>query len=187
CREIGLDYLGCDVDPEGPADLKNRGFESVVADVSDTDVFVELLRTQIGGRKVAAFFLLDVLEHLVTGEQLITALTATAAEHDETRLVMSVPNVAHYELAAKLLMGRFDVTPSGLLDDTHVVFYTSRRLEEVMRRAGWLEIARDDYIMYESDQRFPPEAAMLAPVTPLRQFLAGIRQAADEFTFVNQF
>ncbi|MCL5446444.1 MAG: glycosyltransferase family 2 protein [Actinobacteria bacterium] len=193
CREIGLDYLGCDVDPEGLVDLSNRGFETASIDVSDARSFVESLHTQVKGRKVAAFFLLDVLEHLVTGEQLLMALATLAAAGPETttyhgaRLVMSVPNVAHYELAAKLLMGRFDVTPSGLLDDTHVVFYTGWRLEEVTRRAGWMEVARDDFVMYESDQRFPPEAAMLAPFTPLRRFLAGIRQTADGFAFVNQF
>ncbi len=187
CRELGFGYLGCDLYPEGLKNLEQRGFETMIADISDINTFVDTLKKQVGSRKIAAFFMLDVLEHLVNGDKLVTALSSLAREYGDTRIVMSVPNIAHYELSAKLLMGRFDVTPTGLLDKTHVVFYTNERLTTTMNAASWKEIARDDYIMYESDQRFPGLAAPLAPLTPLRMFLVNIRDSIDDFSFVNQF
>ena len=187
CRQLGFTYLGCDLLPEGLDNLKHRGFESMIVDISDIDTFASALKQQIGSRKVAAFFMLDVLEHLVNGDKLVAALSILAKECGGAHIIMSVPNIAHYELAAKLLMGRFDVTPTGLLDQTHVIFYTSERLTATMNAAGWKEVAKDDYIMYESDQRFPALAAPLAPNTPLREFLVNIRDTADDYAFINQF
>ncbi len=187
CREGGFGYAGFDVSEAGLTSLRQRGFEAYEADASNVASFAALIRQNVGNRPVAAILLLDVLEHLVNGDALITELSAFAMSAGSPILVMSVPNVTHFDLASKQLMGRFDVTPTGLLDETHVVFYTDRRLREVTRLAGWHEIGSNDHVMYESDQFFPPDAPHLAPGTPLNSFLRRLRELADDFAFVNQF
>lgn len=85
----------------------------------------------------------DVLEHLRdpahTLAQLITLLSPRG------RLVASVPNVGHAGIIAALLGGRFDYTPTGLLDETHLRFFTWDSLERMLNNAG-LEVARRETV-----------------------------------------
>ena len=102
-------------------------------------------------------------------------------------LVVSIPNATHIDIASKLLIGRFDYTPTGLLDETHVVFYSPGHLQKVMDRAGWVEVGRNDFELSQSDQKFPADAAVLAPGTPIHRLLLQIREQASEGAIVNQF
>jgi hypothetical protein len=58
-------------------------------------------------------------------------------------VVASIPNVAHVSVIAELLEGWFRYRPVGLLDDTHVRFFTRDTIYECFEKAGfvisWLE------------------------------------------------
>ena len=81
----------------------------------------------------------DVLEHLADPAAVLVALTRllTAGGH----VVISVPNVAHLWIRLSLLAGRFDYVDRGILDRTHLRFFTRRTLEALVAGAG-LEIMR---------------------------------------------
>lgn len=85
----------------------------------------------------------DVLEHLrdpaYTLGQLLTLLAP------DGRLVASVPNVGHAGIIAALFCGRFDYTPTGLLDETHLRFFTWDSLERMLNAQG-LEVARREAV-----------------------------------------
>ena len=81
---------------------------------------------------------LDVLEHLVEFETALRALADLLGPGG--RLVLSVPNVAHWSVRFRLLAGRFDYTETGILDRTHVRFFTLRTLLAACREAG-LDVA----------------------------------------------
>jgi len=51
-------------------------------------------------------------------------------------MVVSVPNVAHLWVRLQLLAGRFDYADRGILDRTHLRFFTRRTLVELLERAG---------------------------------------------------
>lgn len=53
-------------------------------------------------------------------------------------LVVSVPNVAHNALLAQLLSGRFPYQEKGLLDRTHLRFFTRQNLEDMLLSSGYL-------------------------------------------------
>jgi len=76
--------------------------------------------------------------------------------------VISVPNVTHVDLGGKLLAGHWDVTPTGLLDRTHLRFFTSDTIDGVLRGTGWHEVGRRDFHLRESDQHFPAGHPVLA-------------------------
>lgn len=76
----------------------------------------------------------DVLEHLVHPERALThALTVLAADGV---VVASIPNVAHYTVRSMLLRGRFDYADSGILDRTHLRFFTRRDIVALFEDHG---------------------------------------------------
>ncbi|MBN7837924.1 class I SAM-dependent methyltransferase [Mesorhizobium sp. M00.F.Ca.ET.151.01.1.1] len=85
----------------------------------------------------------DVLEHLRDPAYTLSRLIPLLAP--EGRLVASVPNVGHAGIIAALLGGRFDYTPTGLLDETHLRFFTWDSLERMLNSAG-LEVVRRETV-----------------------------------------
>ena len=187
CAELGLDYVGIDVEKDGLEDLAKRGFSTAMLDVSETSTLVESLEEVLAGRQLAAITVLDVIEHLAHPGDLLTALADMANRHTGAPLVVSVSNVSHFDLAAKLLCGRWDVTPTGLLNENYLSLFAPSTLETEFRRAGWREIKADDFAIARSDQHFPETLTALSPGTPLHDFLFGVRDQSAPGALVGQF
>lgn len=84
--------------------------------------FVADLNTLARLPAAKAVVLADVLEHLPSPERILR-LVRVAIESDG-RLYLSVPNVANITVRLSLLFGRWNYTDRGILDRTHVRFYT---------------------------------------------------------------
>ena len=54
--------------------------------------------------------------------------------------MVSVPNVAHVDLKLSLLDGRWEYRDWGLLDRTHLRFFTRRSLDELLRESGYVPV-----------------------------------------------
>ena len=165
--ELGLEYLGVDVEPGG--------------------VDAERLEEVLAGRQLAAITALGVIERLARPGELLTALADMANRHAGAPLVISVANVSHFDLAAKLLSGRWDVSPAGLLDEHHLSLFAPGRLEAELSRAGWKEIKADDFVADRSDQHFPDTLTALSVGTPLHDFLLEVREQSAPGALVNHF
>lgn len=78
----------------------------------------------------------DVLEHLRLPEKVLKELAKVATP--ETQLVVSLPNVASWVMRKQLFFeGDFEYQESGILDRTHLHFYTVNSLPKVIERNGW--------------------------------------------------
>lgn len=185
--ELGYEYVGCDLDADGLKDLDGRGFEVHELDLADTSTLACRLVDMVEERDVRAILLLDVLEHMPDPAEFLTAMRSAADTFGRPLLFASIPNVGHYDVGAKLAFGRWDITPTGLLDSTHLQMFTESRLVRTLGGAGWCEIARRDLSLPESDQHFPTEHPALARHTPLRQLLSGLRSRVDGHAEINQF
>ena len=73
----------------------------------------------------------DVLEHLRDPWSALRALAAFGG-----RVVLSVPNVAHWTGRRALARGRFPYAEHGLFDRTHLRFFTRASVRELAERAG---------------------------------------------------
>jgi methionine biosynthesis protein MetW len=81
--------------------------------------------------------LADVVEHVASPGELLS-LAASALSPGGTMFI-SVPNVAHWSVRLSLLRGRFDYTETGLLDATHLRWFTEKTIRSLCRNCG-LEI-----------------------------------------------
>lgn len=115
--------------------------------------------------------LLDVLEHVADPEALLTQVVGRVRPGG--RLLVSVPNVAHWSVRAALLAGEFPYAERGILDRTHVRFFTRRTLRSLLRGAGLVVEA-------ESASIVPVELALpgaIAGRAPGWLFARGLRGA----------
>src|SRR5688572_15608058 len=82
----------------------------------------------------------DVLEHLIDPLRTVHGLNRWLAPGG--RVVISVPNVAHLLIRLSLLVGRFDYFDRGILDRTHLRFFTERSLRRLLVSAGLVLVRR---------------------------------------------
>ena len=87
----------------------------------------------------------DILEHLRQPDTLLAQLPALLAPQGQ--LLLSVPNAAYTGLIAELLAGDFRYRPEGLLDQTHVRFFTRASLLRVLEEQGLRAVALDATFM----------------------------------------
>ncbi len=187
CAKLGLDYVGIDVEQDGLEDLAKQGFSTALLDINETDALVASLEEVLAGRQLAAITLLDVIDHLAHPAELLIALAEMANGHTGAPLVVSVSNVSHFDLAAKLVCGRWDVTPTGLLNESRLSLFAPESLAAEFRRAGWGEIKADDFATLRTDQHFPESLAALSAGTPLHDFLFTVRVQSAPGALVSQF
>ncbi len=186
-NRMGLGYLGLEIDHEAIEERSAEGVDVRFCDLTDHVNMPERIQEHIGDQQVACVVMTDVLEHIPNADPFVEALARTHKLVGFPPLIISMPNVGHVDLAAKLLAGRWDVRPSGLLDDTHVSFYTESRFLDMLARHGFRQIAASDFSMDRSDQAFPAELAPVSTSTPLGQFVRHVRSMADDHSNVNQF
>ena len=78
----------------------------------------------------------DVLEHLRDPWRVLR--TVRELLHSGGFLVVSIPNIAHNVIIAQLLAGRFPYVDKGLLDHTHLRFFTRNDVEDLLLSTGFL-------------------------------------------------
>lgn len=77
----------------------------------------------------------DVLEHLADPWAVLTALRAALAPRG--RVLISLPNVAHWSVRLRLLSGSFEYTDGFLLDRSHLRFFTMESGRQLVRQCGY--------------------------------------------------
>lgn len=97
------------------------------------------VRQGLEGRRFDLMLFGDVLEHTPDPAGVLARLLPYLEE--EGHAIVSLPNVAAWTVRLALLAGRFDYQPSGILDDSHLRFFTRASAERLVEDAG-LEVLR---------------------------------------------
>lgn len=85
--------------------------------------------------KFNLILLLDVLEHLVDPWTFLSRLTNTHLA-DGGQIIISLPNARHFSLVIPLLLGQFNYAERGILDKTHLRFFTKNSAANLLKNAG---------------------------------------------------
>jgi SAM-dependent methyltransferase len=77
-----------------------------------------------------------VIEHLRDPSPLLTAIHRVLAP--EGSLLVALPNLLHYQHRWQLLCGRFEYASGGIMDSTHVRWYTWKTGRELLEAHGFV-------------------------------------------------
>ena len=94
----------------------------------------------------------DVLEHIRQSPRVLDECRQLLAP--EGRLLLSIPNASYAGLVAELMAGEFRYRKEGLLDETHVRFFTRRTLMRFLREHGWVAEQADTIERQLPDSEF---------------------------------
>ena len=111
----------------------------------------------------------DILEHLRWPANLLGQLPGLLAPNGQ--VLASVPNVAHAGLIAELLAGEFRYRPEGLLDETHLRFFTLRSLLRLLEEVGLQAVAVDAAICELHESEFTERYLDALPPALIRALL----------------
>jgi len=155
--ERGCVVSGLENDAAAGAEAAPHLDKLVVADLETAD-----LVESFGAGRYDVVLFGDVLEHV--RDPLAVLRKARPLLAPGGSVIASIPNVAHGSVRLALLRGRFDYQPLGLLDQTHLRFFTRRSVEELFLDAGMIavEIRRTTAGLFEShvpidENDYPPE------------------------------
>lgn len=124
-RDTGLTIDAIEANPEW-ADMARPHYRNVWASyVEDAPLEPKSYKLVVCG---------DVLEHTPNPAGVLKSLCAAAA--DDAKFIISLPNVAHLAIRMMLLFGRFPKMERGILDRTHLHFFTKDTAVDLLRQAG---------------------------------------------------
>lgn len=126
-RVVGVEY-----EAEGAEQAARFCQRVVVADLNREDW------TEQVGETFDLVIFGDVLEHLLRPSE--TLHRAARLLKPGGRVLVSLPNIAHWTIRARLMAGNFDYQSAGILDTTHLRFFTVKSANEMIRQAGYRSI-----------------------------------------------
>ena len=127
--ERGCEVVGIEIDPEAALVAEAWAERVVVGDIEEGDVW-----NYVKDESFDVVLLGDVLEHL--RDPLGGLRQAVSKLKPSGYVLTSLPNIAHGDVRLSLMLGRFSYTDKGLLDHTHVRFFTAETVRQLHAEAG---------------------------------------------------
>ena len=125
----GHEVIGLEGDPDAVAAAKEIGLDVRCCDLSHA------IEQGVPVEHMDAVLAMDVLEHLSEPELQLRALFSRM--RSGSQLLVTGPNVAHLSVRLALLRGRWDYQDTGILDRTHLRFYTVEGWRSLVSAAGF--------------------------------------------------
>lgn len=128
-RNAGNHVVAVEIDGRMTDRLREVADEVLITDLEWLDI-----GERLSGREFDVVLAGDVLEHCRQPD--LVLLQARRLLAPGGSVIISLPNVAHGDVRLALLAGRFDYSDAGLLDRTHVRFFTRSSIEDFLSRNG---------------------------------------------------
>jgi 2-polyprenyl-3-methyl-5-hydroxy-6-metoxy-1,4-benzoquinol methylase len=132
-----------------------------------TNVYVHDLETGLppmpAGQLYDAVICSHVLEHIAYPDRMLADIHARLAPSGV--LIVALPNLMLWKSRLRLLLGKFEYTDSGLMDRTHIRWYSFASARRLLERHGFtiLEAAVDGGLPLGPLRRVLPRR-LLAPI-----------------------
>jgi len=130
-KERGCYVVGIEVDPDAAARAREVCDRVKVGDLDELD-----LASELGGETFDVGLFGEVLEHLKYPQRVLMQTRQLLAPGGY--VVVSVPNIAHASIRLALLKGEFNYEEMGILDDTHLKYYTRKSIVELLEGCGFM-------------------------------------------------
>jgi 2-polyprenyl-3-methyl-5-hydroxy-6-metoxy-1,4-benzoquinol methylase len=87
----------------------------------------------------------DTLEHFAEPTDVLRSIMDVMAPRG--RLLVAIPNIVHWSVRKQILQGRWDYTDEGLLDRTHLRFFTLQTAEALLSNSGYQVTATGHHVL----------------------------------------
>jgi SAM-dependent methyltransferase len=128
----GAHVTGIEMNPEAAALAEGRVDRIIVGNVETLD----FEKAGIRPSSVDLIFFPDVLEHLYDPWRLLVRLKAFLTP--DAQVLASVPNIRNLWLLSQLAGGSWQYEEDGLLDVTHIRFFTKKSVLGLFQQTGYL-------------------------------------------------
>lgn len=127
-------HLGCrvsivEIDAAAAQEASQYAVETLVGDAMDYGWL-----DKFGQKRFDVILFADVLEHLNNPWEVLSR--AVDLLHDDGWIWISLPNIAHNAVLIDLFNDHFRYQQDGLLDATHIRFFTKESLSEMVQACG---------------------------------------------------
>jgi 2-polyprenyl-3-methyl-5-hydroxy-6-metoxy-1,4-benzoquinol methylase len=129
-NRLGCTVVGIEIDRDAAALAEHYAERVIVGDAETIDYAAEL-----AGEQFDVVMFADVLEHLKEPADVLRRVRPFVAENGV--VVASIPNIAHASVRLALLGGEFRYREWGLLDDTHLRFFTRASIQDLFEETGY--------------------------------------------------
>jgi 2-polyprenyl-3-methyl-5-hydroxy-6-metoxy-1,4-benzoquinol methylase len=168
---------GIEIDPGAAEKARPHYDQVIVGSIDDPKVWTELQRN------VDAMIFGDVLEHTADPVEVLRMARGKLA--DDGLIVVSIPNIGHFKVRLRLLGGKFDYEDWGIMDRTHLRFFTLKTAQEMLRQAGFTVVHREGVHGYPLPEGLNGAARLLArSKRRLQAWLTGLRPTVFAYQFI---
>ncbi len=144
-------YTGIEIDETAANIAKGRIDNVIIGNVEDID----LLSFGIARESFDLIICADVLEHLYDPWKVLNILRGYLKPHGS--IVASIPNVQNVSLIKHLIDGNWTYSRYGLLDSTHIRFFTWNEIERLFQGTGFEIIKFSSLLQRDVDAEAWPQ------------------------------
>jgi len=160
----GHNVLGIEKDEDTVKIARHEGIPVVCGDIENPEVIPSI------EMKFDFVLLMDILEHLKDPADVLKRLKSVLNKNG--RIVVTGPNVAYWAVRKALLFGRWNYSDSGILDRTHLHFFTASAWCFLIEEAGY------EIISFEPAEGMIPFEHIFSKVPVIRPLVPVLRRMA---------
>jgi SAM-dependent methyltransferase len=130
-EELNCQVTAIEIDPDAAEHASKYCERLIIGDADYIDY-----KQYFGNEKFDVIIFGDVLEHLKYPDKVLVGINDFIAESGY--ILASIPNIAHFSIIVELFNGRFDYKEYGLLDRTHLRFFTRESIYNLFESSGYM-------------------------------------------------
>ena len=134
-QNYGFDFYGIEFNKEDAKEAKKYYKEIKLIDLDKE-------KPNYKNNSFDLIIMADIIEHLKDSVEIVKYFTKFLKK--EGIMIISTANVANIYVRLKLLLGNFDYEERGIMDKTHLRFFTLKTFRKLARGAG-LKIIKEDF------------------------------------------
>lgn len=125
----GHDVLGIEIDESASRVAVEKGCKVLCCNIENIDIQKNI------DQKFDVILLMDVVEHFVYPEKILLSLKSLLKP--DGKVIITGPNVGYWAVRKNLLLGRWNYSESGIMDRTHLHFYTADTWKDLLEKSGY--------------------------------------------------
>ncbi|VVB56324.1 Ubiquinone biosynthesis O-methyltransferase [uncultured archaeon] len=141
-KDRGCAVTGIEIDKNAAKKAEEHCGRVIVGNLENLD-----FNKSLGDEKFDVIYFGDVLEHLKDPKRILLGIRNFLGK--EGYLVISIPNIAHWSTRLELFNGNFDYQKIGILDDSHLRFFTKKSITNLLESCGYFIEAIDNVEQFD--------------------------------------